>query len=442
MLAAVSAVSLGAGVAYASPAPSSPPASPPATSSSSDGTGLSTGAADESGVPDYNTDLLKLEQTQTALGQAQHQASAARAAYEAGRQQLAFAEQQLAEMRVAADTAAKAREAARAVLVRFAVSEYTGSNTNGLSSTEQVLLNSLNSDQSPADLLAAATMADYLADRQAQQVQDAADRYAAAAQQMQDADTYAQQFALQATQLQQRWDTAQSRVTNLIANIKAQIASLQSRIAVTDANQVTTDLQTRDRWKAYLNSLRVAHVSPPSASALRDPGHLPAGLTPLFDADGQAQPGAALAHAADGPLLVLPREVINTVTAALTKLGLPYVFGATGPDSYDCSGLTSTTYRTGGLYIPRLSQDQFQFTAASRIKPGQELPGDLVFFVTDGTPQAPGHVGMVIDPQLHLMIQAPDTGDVVKISDYDSYGPLGFGRPSILPPAVVSLAGR
>ena len=87
-------------------------------------------------------------------------------------------------------------------------------------------------------------------------------------------------------------------------------------------------------------------------------------------------------------------------------------------------------YRSAGVAIPRISWDQYSWTTP--VPPGDELPGDLVYFAgDDGTMTHPGHVAMVIDPVNHLMVQAPQTGDVVKISDYAQWGGLvGFGRVS------------
>jgi cell wall-associated NlpC family hydrolase len=80
---------------------------------------------------------------------------------------------------------------------------------------------------------------------------------------------------------------------------------------------------------------------------------------------------------------------------AAEQLGKPYHWGGTGPDAFDCSGLAMMANRAAGLVIPRTSQKQW--AVGSRVPAGQEQPGDLVFFVdSDGTPQAPGHVGIVI----------------------------------------------
>ncbi|MFB9836049.1 C40 family peptidase [Actinoallomurus acaciae] len=111
---------------------------------------------------------------------------------------------------------------------------------------------------------------------------------------------------------------------------------------------------------------------------------------------------------------------------ALTKLGDPYVWGATGPDRFDCSGLTSQAYKAAGLTIPRTSDVQWQQEPS--VPAGHEQPGDLVFFHMGNT--GPGHVGIVLDPEKGTMIVAPHTGDHVKIDNYKTQNPIGFARPT------------
>ncbi|MFW6689934.1 NlpC/P60 family protein [Streptomyces sp. MAR4 CNX-425] len=70
------------------------------------------------------------------------------------------------------------------------------------------------------------------------------------------------------------------------------------------------------------------------------------------------------------------------LSAAQSKLGAPYVYGATGPSSFDCSGLTSWAFSQAGVSLPRISQDQAN--VGTRISSSSALqPGDLVFFYSD-----------------------------------------------------------
>jgi cell wall-associated NlpC family hydrolase len=103
-------------------------------------------------------------------------------------------------------------------------------------------------------------------------------------------------------------------------------------------------------------------------------------------------------------------KALKALQYAFSKLGDSYVYGATGPSTFDCSGLTLRSWEAAGMSIPRTSQAQYSFTAGSRISFDNLQPGDLVFFYP-----TIHHVGMYVGNG--MMIQAPQTGDVVKISD-------------------------
>ncbi|MFO7191636.1 MULTISPECIES: C40 family peptidase [Thermocrispum] len=95
------------------------------------------------------------------------------------------------------------------------------------------------------------------------------------------------------------------------------------------------------------------------------------------------------------------------VDAAMSKRGSPYVYGAEGPDAFDCSGLTSWAYQQAGISIPRSSSAQSQ--SGTAVPRDQLAPGDLVFFYSPVS-----HVGMYIGDG--LMVHAPQQGDVVKVA--------------------------
>jgi peptidoglycan DL-endopeptidase CwlO len=146
-----------------------------------------------------------------------------------------------------------------------------------------------------------------------------------------------------------------------------------------------------------------------------------------------ASGGPQLVAAVNGPVCQqagvgpLPSGIAGKVIAyAKAQLGKPYVWGATGPDAFDCSGLTMMAYRAAGIIIPRTSQLQWAF--GKRIPPSQVRPGDLVFFAgSDGTPTAPGHVGIVVGN--HEMIDAPHRGLNVQYDNFSGTAVVGYTRP-------------
>jgi cell wall-associated NlpC family hydrolase len=108
-----------------------------------------------------------------------------------------------------------------------------------------------------------------------------------------------------------------------------------------------------------------------------------------------------------------------TVAAAIDyaqeQIGKPYLWGGTGPDAFDCSGLVMMAYRAAGVDIARTSEDQW--ATEKHVPASQVQPGDLVFFAgSDGTTSAPGHVGLVIGQG--KMIEAYATGFPIHIATY------------------------
>lgn len=93
------------------------------------------------------------------------------------------------------------------------------------------------------------------------------------------------------------------------------------------------------------------------------------------------------------------------VRAALSRLGRPYVWGATGPDQFDCSGLVQWAYAQAGVHLDRTTYQQI--TEGVAVPRSQVQPGDLVF------PHA-GHVQMAIGN--NLVVEAPYSGASVRIS--------------------------
>jgi cell wall-associated NlpC family hydrolase len=103
----------------------------------------------------------------------------------------------------------------------------------------------------------------------------------------------------------------------------------------------------------------------------------------------------------------------QAVSFALSKLGVPYVYGGESPSGYDCSGLVQAAYRSAGIILPRVAQDQFD--AGPHIAPGTPLaPGDLVFF--GAGPSDVQHVGIVV--RGNVMVDAPHTGTVVRTETF------------------------
>ncbi|MES9608858.1 NlpC/P60 family protein [Actinomadura sp. NPDC000929] len=145
----------------------------------------------------------------------------------------------------------------------------------------------------------------------------------------------------------------------------------------------------------------------------------------------------------------LPANVgalVKTIIAfAMAQRGKPYVFGANGPDAYDCSSLIQAAYRQVGLNLPRTTFEQWPFGV--KIAKGKEQPGDLVFFNSGpGTsPDNPGHVGMVIGGGKMIVASCSACVPAIGVKTYKKPNWVGVTRPLARPDfkkKVAELAAR
>lgn len=153
------------------------------------------------------------------------------------------------------------------------------------------------------------------------------------------------------------------------------------------------------------------------------------------EAAAAARAAAALAKAQrEAALGLLPTNVpaptqaaAAAIAEATTHLGKPYLWGATGPGSFDCSGLTLTAYRAAGIALPRTAAQQY--FSGPQVGLGDLAPGDLLFWAYDlENPATIHHVAMYVGNG--QMIAAPHTGDVVKVQPVYLDGFIGAVRPS------------
>ncbi|CAL9539275.1 hypothetical protein SUDANB21_04214 [Streptomyces sp. enrichment culture] len=115
--------------------------------------------------------------------------------------------------------------------------------------------------------------------------------------------------------------------------------------------------------------------------------------------------------ARDAALAQAPNaRAAQAVAYARQKLGSPYVWGATGPDAFDCSGLVLAAYRSAGVSLPRTTYAQID--AGRRVSRSELLPGDLVFFYSGIS-----HVGLYIGNG--EMIHAPNPSAPVRVAPVD-----------------------
>jgi len=217
----------------------------------------------------------------------------------------------------------------------------------------------------------------------------------------------AAQAALDAAQTAQK--TAEEQVAAASVERDGLIAQLaaarQTSAEVERARQDELDRQRRAREEAAAQAARLAPPATPAGSsggtaATSQPAASPTTAAPTQpDQPSTAAPTTAAPTATASPSPTAPAapapkyplgsglsrgsadQGVAAVEWAKTQLGKPYVWGAAGPDSYDCSGLTMMSWRNAGLNIPRTSRDQYKYVL--KIPYEQLRPGDLVFWTDD-----------------------------------------------------------
>ena len=198
-------------------------------------------------------------------------------------------------------------------------------------------------------------------------------------------------------------------------------------VGIGGVDAVVSDAVARSLGMPAANAI-VVSAPPASLPALVNDvkGVLPRGASvePLISVT--AQPSAAgLPAGSVSTTAGLPAGSVSTAGGAMTaadlttalraaesREGLPYVWGAAGPSSFDCSGLVQWSFAQAGVRMPRVAADQARTGPAVPVS--QLQPGDLLFYHTD--PTAPGYISHVA---IYLgngwMIQAPQPGMNVQV---------------------------
>ncbi|MER5928710.1 C40 family peptidase [Streptomyces sp. NPDC002054] len=112
------------------------------------------------------------------------------------------------------------------------------------------------------------------------------------------------------------------------------------------------------------------------------------------------------------------------IAYAMNHLGDPYVWGGNGPHGWDCSGLVQAAYRSAGISLPRVADDQYR--ATTPISRSELRRGDLVFWSNNGRASGVDHVAIYLGDNRYL--EAPRPGKNVRISTFASYNPNLYGR--------------
>ncbi|MET9778769.1 NlpC/P60 family protein [Streptomyces sp. NPDC006367] len=180
-------------------------------------------------------------------------------------------------------------------------------------------------------------------------------------------------------------------VEQLRGAARIEVASLKSRRAELKEHRetVTGKLDAARRLLSRLTAEERARLVPGTDRATRS--------------TGAREDLAASAPAPDS-------RAAAAVAYAYRKIGSPYVWGATGPNAFDCSGLTQAAYRAAGVSLPRTTYGQID--AGRRVSRSELRPGDLVFFYSGIS-----HVGIYVGNG--RMIHAPNPSAPVRVAPVD-----------------------
>ncbi|MEU6851427.1 NlpC/P60 family protein [Actinacidiphila alni] len=278
----------------------------------------------------------------------------------------------------------------RRVLGQYAAAQYR---TGGDDSTGRYLLAA-----DPQSMVDQMHLSDVLSRRQQQAVESYRVQQAAATQQRIEAAKSLAALTTQQAELrtakqdvQTKLGAAQKLLNSLNAQEKARLAALRAK----------QEEEARKKAAAIAAKEKAAAEAAAKAAEQKKA----AGTTPSTP----STPGTSSSKAD------------QAIAFARKQLGKPYVWGATGPTSYDCSGLTQAAWKAAGVDLPRTTWDQVN--VGTRVSESNLQPGDLIFFYSDIS-----HVGLYIGNG--EMIHAPHTGTVVKIAPITEMPFYGAVRPA------------
>jgi cell wall-associated NlpC family hydrolase len=281
-----------------------------------------------------------------------HDAEVATEQYNGAKEKADGAENALDNLRDEAARRTERLNAARDALGSFAAAQYR---TGGLSTSVQLALSS-----DPDQYLERASYADRIGDRQAAAL-----------------DKVRRQIA---------------QIAMLRSQAKGKLAALTSRRAELKKHKATITTKLADAQRL------LDRLTPSERTAYENTG------------DGTPSVGRADRSTARGAVRAPNARAAEAVAFAYGALGKPYVWGSTGPSSFDCSGLTQAAWRSAGVSLPRTTYTQIN--AGRRVSRSELAPGDLVFFYSGIS-----HVGLYIGNG--QMIHAPRTGSPVRIAPID-----------------------
>ncbi|MFE5031108.1 NlpC/P60 family protein [Streptomyces sp. NPDC056683] len=212
----------------------------------------------------------------------------------------------------------------------------------------------------------------------------------------------------QSATMKKRQEAARSleALTGTQDDLKAAKTTVQTKLA--SARELLSQLTAAEKARLAAIEKRQQEEAARKAAELAKQQAAAADREASSSAASSASGGSASGSGSgsdSGPDSAYATKAAKAIAFARAQIGKPYVWGATGPGSYDCSGLSQAAWKAAGVSLPRTTYDQVN--AGTTVSLADALPGDLVFFYDDVS-----HVGIYIGNG--MMIHAPKPGAYVR----------------------------
>jgi len=193
-------------------------------------------------------------------------------------------------------------------------------------------------------------------------------------------------------------ESLKQQIRSAVAANKARYGGLRAKVRRLIQERKLAEIAASRRAAERVRQLQAAAATQPVA--VNDIGGVSSTSTSSGSGSGSANPGVSV------PVPAPSTVGQAAVNSALSQLGVPYVWGGSSPGGFDCSGLVAWAYGQSGISLPHYTGALW--SVGTHVSQSELAPGDLVFY------NGLGHVGMYIGGG--NFVEAPHTGDVVKIS--------------------------
>ncbi|TXS56515.1 C40 family peptidase [Streptomyces sp. t39] len=337
----------------------------------------------QSATASPNDPKPSIEEVQKKVDDLYRQAGSATQEYNRAKESTAQQQREVDTLLDEAATRAERLNESRRALGTFAAAQYR---TGAVTPTAALMF-----ADSPQAYFDQTQLMDRMTDQQRTAVRDYEDERAAAAVQRAEASKELQSLTESQQALRTSKRTVQAKLTEARTLLDRLTAEERARLAAAERKkEEEARRKAEEKARAEAEARAAAEAEAARQERERQQEQPPSGGT------------GTGTGAADGSYAAKADKVLAFARA---QIGKPYVWGATGPSSYDCSGLTQAAWKAAGVDLPRTTWDQVE--VGKRVATADLLPGDLVFFYDDIS-----HVGIYIGDG--MMIHAPKPGANVR----------------------------